>query len=73
MTYDKPLCRNCRHWQAIDYHWGHCRLLSYTLPPDKSLWLRVLANGDQGVMTQGTFACNQWQYPLDPVEVKPPA
>lgn len=72
MAYDKPMCRNCRHWQGIDYHWGRCSLLCYRLEPGTSLWLRVGATGPQDVYTQGVFACNQWQYPLDAAE-KPPA
>lgn len=70
MTYDKPMCRNCRHWRAIDYHWGQCLALSYTMPTDKPLSLRVGATGPQDVYTQGVFACKEWQYPLDPVEGK---
>ena len=56
MAYDKPMCRNCRHWRAIDYHWGQCLALSYTMPTDKPLSLRVGATGPQDVYTNGVFA-----------------
>lgn len=71
MTYDKPMCRNCRHWEESDWHWGRCSLLSYTTEPGASITIRVGASGPQDVYTQGVFACNKWQYPLDPVDGKP--